>query len=392
MSHWSVDRRALITSGGAAALLWSTQAQAQPGQARYGVVEIGASGVKVTAFTFARGSAREPRGARDRATQSPFDRYESSVLGSFNENPVARERDQIGPTVQSVLTAITRLQREHNVPRNNIVTVGSSSVAAVSHSEQLASALRARGVDLEYISAAQEAELVARWIVPPPRYGEAMVVDIGSGNTKGGFIVGTPPNSAFEAFEVRYGSRSLAARVDGLNGNNPSRWNATLVSAARTEIGREAQGAVSRNPGFGTRPRAYLVGGAVWALAAVMHPGPSVDPTTHWVPLTTRDIAAFREAAFAGRAFNIETNAGLAARLSRLRQENPALETEARALVQRVSEVIAPDQARAGAEILSVLAREFRFSQKQAIFFSKEGLYAWPSMYLLRRLNIATSR
>lgn len=392
MGDWALDRRALIAGGGATALLWSTEAQAQAGQTRYGVVEIGASGVKVTAFSFARGSAREPRGGRDRATSSTYERYESSVVASFNENPVARDIEQVDATVQSVLTAISRLQREHNVPRNNIVTVGSSSVAAVSHSGRLADALRARNVDLEYISAAQEAELVARWIVPATRYDQAMIVDVGSGNTKGGFIVGTPPNTGFEAFEMRYGSRSLVARVDGLNGNNARNWNATLVTAARRDIGGEARAAVARNPGFATRPRAYLVGGAVWALAAVMHPGPSVDPNTHWVPLTTRDIAAFREAAFADRAFNIETNTGLAARLSTLRSTNPALETEARALVQRVSEVIAPNQARAGAEILSVLSREFRFGQKQALFFSKEGLYAWPSMYLLRRLNIATSR
>lgn len=392
MSDWALDRRALIASGGAAALLWSTEAHAQAGQARYGVIEIGASGVKVTAFSLLRGSAREPRGGRDRATQASYERYDSSVIGSFNENPVARESDQIPATVQSVLTAISRLQREHNVPRNNIVTVGSSSVAAVAHSGRLQDALAARNVDLDYISAAQEAELVARWIVPPQRYAQAMVIDIGSGNTKGGFIVGTPPNTGFEAFELAYGSRSLAGYVNGRNGNNPRRWNATLISEARTQIGQPARRAVDRNPGFATRPRAYLVGGAVWALASTMHPGLSVDPDAHWVPISARDIAAFREAAFAGNAFNIETNSGLAARLSRLRAENPARESEARALVQRVGEVIAPEQARAGAEILSVLAREFRFAQKDAIFFSKEGLYAWPSMYLLRRLNIATSR
>lgn len=392
MSQWSMDRRALVAGGAASTLLWTTQAEAQTGQTRYGVVEIGASGVKVSAFSFARGSAREPRGARDRATQSPYERYESSLLGSFNANPIARDRDQIAETVQAVVDSIARLQREHSVQRANIVVVGSSSVAATSHSDDLERALRGRNIELEYISAQQEAELIARWIVPPSRYSSAMVVDIGSGNTKGGFIVGAPPSSSFEAFEMRYGSRSLAARVDGLAGNDRNRWNAALVNAARTEIGREAQRAVSRNPGFATRPRAYLVGGAVWAMTTAMHPGPSVDDSVHWVPLRTRDIAAFREAAFAGTAFNIEANEGLAARMGRLRAENPAAAERARALIQRVSETIAPDQARAGAEILSTLSREFRFGQKEALFFSKEGLYAWPSMYLLQRLSIASSR
>lgn len=384
----STNRRRLIASAGASALFFASSARAQTGATRYGVIEIGASGVRASALSFSQSQLREPRGARERGATSGFDRFDRNVIGEFNDNPVVRERAQIQQTVQSVTDAVGRLGREHNVQRGNIHVVGSSSVDALPHRDELARALAARGVQIEYVSPRQEAELLARWIVPPSRWQTAIVADVGSGNTKGGFITGTAPSLTFQAFEIPFGSRSLAGRVDGQSGGAAGlTWNRALVSTARTLMDAPAQQCVETSPGLARRPRAYLVGGAPWAMCAVMHPGPSVD-SSRWISLSHRDIAAFREAAFAGNAFDPQVNVGLGARLSTLAETDPEAEQRARALLSQVSDVISPGQMRAGAEILSILSRRFRFERKEGLFFSKEGLFAWPTMWLLQQTGL----
>lgn len=391
MTLRGMDRRALLMSAGATlALLGAGAANAQ--SVRYGIIEIGASGVRAAALSFSRRQLREPRGARERGGSvqtGAFERFERNVIGSFNSNPVVRDAAQVEASADAVADAIGRLQREFSVPRSNITVVASSSVERLSHRPQIEQALTRRGVSVDFVTARQEAEYLSRWIIPPPRWSEAVTIDIGSGNTKGGYITGTAPNWAFQAFEIPDGSRSLVERANtASHATEGAAWNRALVEAGRTYVDRIARQQMLVSPGLSDRPRAYLVGGAAWAMASVMHPAESVDEATNWVSLQARDISAFREAAYAGTALNPSANAGLAARLARLRESSPEAEQRARDLLRQVGDAINPAQMKAGAEILSILSRRFRFAQKEALFFSKEGLYAWPTMYLIARQNL----
>lgn len=389
MTSKGIDRRTLVALGGAAALSWTTNAGAQ-GAVRFGVIEIGASGVKSSALTFTRAQLREPRGEHERGqAAAASDRFDANVVGSFNDNPNVRDPGQIAATVDSVARAQTRLHDEFNVTTANIVVVGSSSVDALAHRNRLLDALRQRNIDVDFVTPAQEAEYLFRWIVLPNRRDQAMTIDIGSGNTKGGYLLNPGPHEAFQAFNIADGSRSLAQRTDAASHNAEGQvWNNVLVAQATQFIDGPARTQLNNSPALDQMPRCYLVGGAAWAMTSVMHPGESVDDNTHWVTLNFRDISAFREVAYAGVALDPDQNPGLAARLARLRSQSPDAEQRARALLRQVGGAISPSQMKAGAEILSILSRRFNFEHKQALSFSKEGLYAWSTMYLLTKLNM----
>lgn len=390
MTSKGIDRRTLVALGGAAALSWTTNAGAQ-GAVRFGVIEIGASGVKSSALTFTRAQLHEPRGEHERGQNAAAsDRFDANIVGSFNDNPNVRDPAQIDATVDSVARAQVRLHDEFNVANDKIVVVGSSSVDALGHRDRLLAALRQRRIDVDFVTPAQEAEYLFRWIVLPNRWNQAMTIDIGSGNTKGGYILNPGPHEGFQSFNIPDGSRSLAQRTDAASHNAEGQaWNNALVAQAATFIDGPARQQLNNSPALDQMERCYLVGGAAWAMTSVMHPGESVDDSTHWVALSFRDISAFREVAYAGVAIDPDHNPGLAARLARLRSQSPDAEQRARALLRQVGAAISPSQMKAGAEILSVLSRRFNFAGKDVLSFSKEGLYAWSTMYLLTKLNMA---
>lgn len=354
-----------------------------PLSGRYGIVEIGSSGVKATAISFDREAVLEPSepGSPGSDGLSRAERYRTNTLGSFTDDPIVRDAGQISETVRAVESAIRQLRTssETNVPRDNIYVVASSSVAVLPHRPQLEEALMRRNIATTFISASDEAELTFRWVVLPTRWTQAVLVDVGSGNTKGGYINNTGAFTTFRAFDVPYGSRSLAERATALAASQtPDAWEQALTSAGREQVDPLLRAAASNNPGLVSRPRLYIAGGAAWALASFMHPQDSITEP-NWVRLNRNDITTFRQQVFEN------ADAAVQNRLARI--SDPNIRQQAETLIANVRERIAPQQMRAGAEILAIMARHFNVPGKQAIFFSKEALYAWPTMHLLRTLG-----
>lgn len=378
------NRRILLGAGlGTALAPLAVSAQTEP-TGRYGIVEIGSSGVKATALSFTREEAVEPSepGSPSSDGLSRAERYRANTLGSFTDDPVVRDAAQIPETVRAVENAIRQLRNNDStrVARENIHVVGSSSVAELPHRAQLEAALARRNITTNFISATDEAELTFRYVVLPSRWQQAALVDVGSGNTKGGYINNSATFSSFRAFQVPFGSRGLAEQATALAANQtPAAWETALVAAGREQIEPQLRQAASANPGLASRPRLYLAGGAAWALASYMHPQDSVTEA-NWVRLNRNDITTFRQ--------QISESADSAVQNRLARIADPATRQQAEQLIANVRERISSQQMRAGAEILAIMARHFNVPGKQAIFFSKEALYAWPTMYLLRTLGL----
>jgi hypothetical protein len=52
----------------------------------------------------------------------------------------------------------------------------------------------------------------------------------------------------------------------------------------------------------------------------------------------------------------------------------------------KIVKVFSEDQLMAGAFILKTFMDEMRFDQKDAIFFRRDALYAWPRGYILEKI------
>lgn len=338
-----------------------------PADAVYGVVEVGASGVKGMVVQILPATAD---------TENPpskmLKQYEPLDKNAFTSEAATRVAD-----------AITKLhkdmQDEFKVPTNHFYLVGSSGLPPAVQSA-ISGKTFMEGAAIEYIDATKEANLVFRGIVPPARLQQVVVLDIGSGNSKGCYIEKMQPEPTFATFSVPWGTKTFAQEV------NKSRKDASQFMIAadplRTElILPKVQSATRDFPGMQNLRRVYLVGGTPWVLASLMHPESIVSdpkgPEISWVKISLDDINKYYTLA------TTDPNALLKPNLSGVRKESLQKTEEE---LTRLRNVFNQDQIMSGALILKTFADEMHFDRKDAIFFSKRALYAWPQGYILEKL------
>ena len=146
----------------------------------------------------------------------------------------------------------------------------------------------ATGIDMDFVSASDEGYYGLLSAVPLSRRPVSMYVDIGSGNTKLGCLVGDAADpKSFKSAEIIYGS--VSGRNEALK-RNPNDLDAGI--AAVSEDVTTAYGNQSRDvPCLRNRQRIYWTGGAAWATATFTHPEREMSG---WVTITKRDLDAFQ--------------------------------------------------------------------------------------------------
>ena len=109
-------------------------------------------------------------------------------------------------------------------------------------------------------------------IIPATSRYVTSIFDIGSGNTKGGYIT-LQDEDYFECSSFSFGTVSLTERIQKL----AKRKGITYLEAARTiepQIKQEVSAEINRIPGYTNSEYKYtcLVGGAVWAFISFTKP------------------------------------------------------------------------------------------------------------------------
>jgi hypothetical protein len=337
----------------------------------YGVVEVGASGVKGMVIQKLPSEA-----AAENPPTKMLKQYEPLDKNAFTAETAGRVGEAVGQLRK-------KMQDDFKVPDHHFYLVGSSGLPAEVKSA-IAGKTFAEGA-IEFIDANKEATLVFRGIVPPQRLNQVVVLDIGSGNSKGCYVEKSQPLS-FTNFAVKWGTKTFAQEV------NTKRKDASqfmiVADPLRTEILVPAvQSAVRDFPGMQTLRRVYLVGGTPWALATLIHPeqiGPDArGRESSWVKLSVEDIAKFYTKA------TTDPGALLQPDLSAVSKENRAKAEED---IARIGKIFNHDQLMSGAMVLKTFMDEMQFDKKDAIFFSKRALYAWPQGYLLEKLSAAEEK
>ena len=268
-----------------AALLLAAPARA----ALHGGIEIGAKGVKATVVE----------------VSGDADAYDVKVLMAATENTTLTaglgESERFADAaVKATAAAVAKfadtMRKEHKVPAEHLYVVGSSGLfspienkpeAVKANKEALAAAVKdASGLKMTFIDVRRKAELSIEGVVPRKYLAEAELIDIGSGNTKGGFRDGTKDAVTFG---VPFGSVTFSDAARGAAGDGTY---ADKAAALRKEVLAPAlHKAIEQKPGLTKRGRIYLGGGAVWAMASLVRPGGS-EP---YLAVTPDDVAAYRK-------------------------------------------------------------------------------------------------
>ncbi|MBV8903022.1 MAG: hypothetical protein JOZ22_05240 [Acidobacteriia bacterium] len=166
--------------------------------------------------------------------------------------------------------------------------VGSSGVAHGENREELAEAMKsATQIEMDFIDAAREGYYGLTSSVPIRRRAQSLYIDIGSGNTKLGCLVGGSDLKSFRPAEIKYGSvsgRNKGAQI------NPTDIPSGIQQLMHDEVGPAYTRQSLDIPCLANRQRIYWTGGAAWATATLMHPERALDS---YVLINTKDIDAF---------------------------------------------------------------------------------------------------
>jgi hypothetical protein len=268
-----------------------------------------------------------------------------------------------------------QMEKDFNLQKDHLFVVGSSGLREEIQ-KNLRDTLLQNGLAIDFLTVDQEAKIEFTGVVPRNRIKQAVSIDIGSGNTKGGCWAATQPSSEFTTFNVPWGSKTWAAYIDKVRGDTDflikaDDLHSQLLEAIRTQT--------QLNPGLQNKPRVYLSGGIVWALVTLLKPN---DSST-LVKLSVADIDSFCQKATDDPMALLNPDTDEASSSS----DSDSANTKAQSEIARVGTVFSENQLIAGAIILRTLRDESYFQRKNAIYFSRNGLYATAIGYVINKLN-----
>ena len=336
----------------------------------YGVIEIGSSGIKVAAYSFTN------EVLADEATPgSGFERLAPKRDGEsypINTNIRNGTPDDITQTVEATKSALARLVAR-GIDHSNILVVASSGVANPK-SEAVFNDLKRQikeqlNVDLQSVTVEEETRLSFDWIVLGARRSQVLLIDVGSGNTKGGYYENLgEPQQRFRYFSLPFGTKTLASKVKGLWPDDAVVLHAGESFKTDSDLGPSLTRQIASAPGLVSKPRVYLSGGMVWATAMLTRPvGMAEKPS--WVRLSSAHFAEVRTRIAVGKPYDVTLPATLSA--------------DKRAWIDKtlgnVRDTFSPDQLAAGAAICEGMAKQLEFGSRAAIFFANFALDAWSS-------------
>ncbi|MBO0936623.1 tetratricopeptide repeat protein [Fibrella sp. HMF5335] len=257
------------------------------GKKTYAGIDIGSSGIKLAVF-----GTRMENGFY---TKSILSKPDAPNVTLISGTPQAFDNGR------NVLRAYMDSIRRYNIPPERIYVAFSSGIndgfgKTPGRRKQLYDLLTAelpKGAVFDTtLTASREAELFTVGAVPRKLWATTSCMDIGSGNTKGGYY---DANRYFHALSFPIGTKSLAALIDK---------NKSLdIPAYRNEAQRVVNALADSmlRPEFSTghvglqqRRTVAFGGGIAWALVAYLHPEKAGVTA---VPLTVADIERFKRLA-----------------------------------------------------------------------------------------------
>lgn len=339
----------------------------------YAGIEVGSKGVKLSVLEIGRNAQKS--GAfnilKDTSVNSDFITFSPATFNSTSE----------------ALTALyLKAKNEYQIPAENIFTVVSSGVKGQAEKDNktenitaLANDFRAKinepKREVDVIDVMQEAKLSHIGIVPESRRYTTFLIDIGSGNTKGGFF----PNGDtkfLKIFQLGWGTKSTANATEKRCEDDKSveNFNKQLTRVLTNAENSEIIYMVNESGAYPMSDYIAFSGGIAWSVATLLYPelvGNSVVPTTYEEVLKFSDRLLKNHQSVSEEAI---TKTITDKTLDKL-----AIGKE----VKRVNQVFDQKSLMAGTGLLLKIMRQFEgIYEKKQFFLVKNGQVGWISAYV----------
>jgi hypothetical protein len=338
----------------------------------YTGIEVGSKGVKMSMVEL--GKNAQSNGSfnilKDTSVNTDFI--------SFNESTFSA-------TLNALSSLYATAQKDYKIPDQRIFTAISSGVKMQAEKDQktelvtkLIDSFKARISDpaklVAVIDVKQEALLSHLGIVPESRRYSTFLIDIGSGNTKGGYFpYGNTKD--FYLFQLNWGTKSVSNTAEKRMEDDKSMVN---YQKQLTRVLSQAENAdivyaVNASGAYPLSDYIAFSGGAAWAAANLMHPE-LVDNAV--VPVTFDEVIKFYERLYTN--FSSYSPENLA--------KNGADDAEKAAILKAcktVHGVFDQKSLMSGSGLLLKIMRQFAsiYETKQ-FYLVKNGQVGWISAYV----------
>ena len=295
------------------------------------------------------------------------------------------------PTYQATLAALNNLYEvavtQNKIPVANVFTAISSGVNIQAQKEdkkswidQLVNAFKLNNNEpdreVAVIDVLEEARLSHLGIVPEARRYNTFLIDIGSGNTKGGYFpYGNTKD--FRLFQLTWGTKSAFNAADKMLGedkgleNYSSQLSRVLAGAENNEIVY----AVNASGAFPKSDNIAFSGGIAWAVATLISPELNDNAV---VGVTYDEVLQFSEKFFKNASLYSDFY------IVKTLPKNGAVDTDKLSRdVKQVNKVFDQRAILAGTGLLLKIMRQFDgVVERKKFYLVKNGSVGWISAYV----------
>lgn len=295
-------------------------------------------------------------------SQSTFD---ATLIGFCNLYSTATKDYQIPPKrIFTVISSGVKMQAEKDGKTSWINNLINSFREKINEPGRL----------VEVVDVEKEAKLSHLGIVPESRRFNTFLIDIGSGNTKGGFF---PYGNTdfFKLFQLSWGTKSVANETAKRceDDNSLENFNKQLYRVAATIENNEIIYAVNSSGSYPLSDYVAVSGGIAWAVATMLHPE-LLDKSV--VSVSFAEVVKFNEKLYSN--FDALSPKFLANNINRIEEKEIVINE-----VSRVQKVFDQKSLMAGTGLLLKIMRQFSsaFETKQ-FYLIKNGQVGWISAYV----------
>jgi hypothetical protein len=339
----------------------------------YAGIEVGSKGIKMSILQVPRNDANSGN-------------FTSIKDTSINTDFILFTNRSFTNTVKGLSNLYNIAANEYGVPTNKIYTVVSSGVKGQAEKEnkiamikQLTDSFRTAINDaskqVPVISVTDEAILSHLGIVPDNRRFNTFLIDIGSGNTKGGYFRNGNTKD-LKLFTLNWGTKSIANATEyrTTEDNSMVNYKKQLTRVLAGDPEKEITFAVNQSGAYNMNDYFAFSGGIAWSVATLMYPELSDNPV---VPFNYNDLVKFND-----RLTN-NYESLLSKNISKLILDKNADKTNAVNEAAKVQKVFDLKALLAGTGLLLKIVRQFEGTQeKKQFFLVKNGQVGWISAYV----------